>query len=307
MNISYIHGIDISSWQRGLNVASLKEQGVDFAILKVGEGKTFADPCFDEFYNQAVSAGIAVGAYFYSHATTVDDAISDAKRALMLVKGLSLPLGIYMDVEEPSQMKLRDSELTAVVKAFCDTIRDGGYKSGAYGSLGNLWAKVGPSYLGSDVIVWIAAWSNSAPKFGDIWQNTDSAHFSGYSGNIDGDQALSTRFIAMVNGSSDEPTPQPAPEPTPEPSPEPSDGTFAISGIPVIKYGDTGDKVKALQGELIANGYPCGGKRDWRGAEKPDGIFGNVTQESVRSFQRSKRIKDTGIADKETRKALLGV
>lgn len=302
-----INGIDISSWQRGLNVASLKSQGVDFAILKIGEGKTFVDPCFDEFYKSATSAGIAVGAYFYSHATTEADAIADAKRALTLAGGVSLPLGIYMDVEEPAQMKLRDSELTAVVKAFCDTIRAGGYKPGAYGSLGNLWSKVGPSYLGSDVIVWVAAWSNSAPKMGDVWQNTDKAHFSGYSGNIDGDQALSARFIAMVNGSSPEPTPAPTPEPTPEPSPAPSDGTFSIDGIPVIKHGDTGDKVKALQGELIAYGYSCGGKKDWRGAEKPDGIFGNVTQESVRCFQRSRNLPDTGIVDKETRKALLGV
>lgn len=297
-------GIDISSWQKGLNVASLKEHGVDFAILKVGEGKTFVDPCFDTFYSQAVSAGIAVGAYFYSHATTVADAITDARRALTLVKGLSLPLGIYMDVEEPAQMKLRDSELTAVVSAFCDTIRAGGYIPGAYGSLGNLWAKVGPKYLGDDVIVWVAAWSNSPPSMGDVWQYSDRQHFNGYSGNVDGDQALSDRFALLVNHG-DEIAPKP--EPTPEPAPEPSDGTFTISGIPVLKYGDTGETVKALQGELIANGYSCGGKKDWRGAEKPDGIFGNVTKASVAAFQRSRNLPDTGIADKQTRMALLGV
>ena len=299
-------GIDISSWQKGLNVASLKDQGVDFAILKIGEGKTFVDPCFDEFYKAATAAGIAVGAYFYSYATTVEQGIADAKRALALANGISLPLGIYIDVEDPSQMKLRDSELTAVVSAFCDTIRAGGYIPGAYGSLGNLWAKVGPKYVGDDVMVWVAAWSNSPPSMGDVWQYSDKQHFNGWSGNVDGDQALSERFELLVNhGGEIAPTPEPVP--APEPVPEPTVGTFTIKGVPILKKGDTGDKVKALQGELIAYGYPCGGKKDWRGAEKPDGIFGNVTEESVRSFQRRKNLPDTGIVDKKTRSALLGV
>lgn len=299
-------GIDISSWQRGLDVSSLKSQGVDFTILKIGEGKTFVDPAFDDFYKAATAADIAVGAYFYSYATTVEQGIADAQRALSLAGGIALPLGIYIDVEDPAQMKLRDSELTAVVSAFCDTIRAGGYIPGAYGSLGQLWAKVGPKYVGDDVMVWVAAWGSSAPKMGDVWQYSDHEHFNGWSGNVDGDKALSERFELLVNhGGEIAPKPEPVPKPTPDP--EPTDGTFSIDGIPALKKGDTGDKVKALQGELIAYGYPCGGKKDWRGAEKPDGIFGNVTEESVRSFQRSRNLKDSGVADKTTRAALIGV
>ena len=295
-----IKGVDISSWQRGLNVASLKDQGVDFAILKIGEGKTFVDPCFDEFYKAATGQGIAVGAYFYSYATTTEAAIADAKRALSLANGLPLPLGIYMDVEDPAQMKLRDSVLTSVVAAFCDTIRAGGYIPGAYGSLGQLWAKVGPAYLGDDVLVWVAAWCNSPPNMGDVWQYSDKQHFTGYSGNVDGDKALSDRFTMLVQHGD-------AIVPTPEPEPEPQTGTFSIDGVPVLKKGDTGAAVKAMQGELIACGYRCGGKRSWTGAETPDGIFGNVTEESVRSFQRAHQLNDTGIADKKTRIALIGV
>ena len=196
-------------------------------------------------------------------------------------------------------MKLRDSELTAVVKSFCDTIRAGGYRPGAYGSLGNLWAKVGPSYLGDDVLVWVAAWCNSPPKMGDLWQYTDRAQAQGK--NIDGDQALSDRFKALVQNKPEE-EPEPAPAPTPDPDPEPQTDTFTISGIPALKKGDTGAAVIALQGELIACGYSCGGKRKWNGAEEPDGIFGNITEESVRSFQRAHNIPDTGIAKERPRR-----
>ena len=291
-------GYDLSSYQAGLNIAALD---ADFLILKIGEGKTIVDQSFDTFYRQAQAKGIPVGAYFYSYATTTESAIQDAQRALKLAGGISLPLGIYMDVEDVGQMQLRDSELTAVVKAFCDTIRAGGYKPGAYGSLGNLWAKVGQKYLGDDVLVWVAAWRSTPPDMGDIWQNTDCEWVQGI--RCDGDKPLSVRFLALLN--STEPAPAPAPEP--EPAPEPAADTFSLAGIPVLKKGDTGNAVKALQGELIAYGYPCGGKKDWRGAEKPDGIFGNVTEESVRSFQRSKNLPDDGIAGKETRKYLLGL
>ena len=294
-------GFDLSSYQAGMRVADL---GADFLILKIGEGRTLVDNCFDVFYRDATAAGIPVGAYFYSYATTPDRAAEDAQRALTLAAGLPLPLGIYMDVEEAEQMKLRDSELTAVVKSFCDTIRAGGYRPGAYGSLGNLWAKVGPSYLGDDVLVWVAAWCNSPPKMGDLWQYTDRAQAQGK--NIDGDQALSDRFKALVQNKPEE-EPEPAPAPTPDPDPEPQTDTFTISGIPALKKGDTGAAVIALQGELIACGYSCGGKRKWNGAEEPDGIFGNITEESVRSFQRAHNIPDTGIADNKTRTALIGV
>ncbi len=299
MNISDLHGIDISSWQNGITAAALNK--VDFAIFKIAEGQTWTDPCFDEFY---ALAKIPVGAYVFSHAVTEDAARREAKRAVELLKGRKLPLGLYIDVEDGAQLALSDSALTAVVKAFCDEVKAAGYIAGAYGSGGQLWAKVGPSYVGDDVIVWAASWGMKPKISCDVWQYTDHARIDGYNAPVDGDEALSERFIAMVNGEA-QPDPTPA-EPDPEPD-APTVDTFTISGVPVLMHGDTGDAVKALQGELIAQGYNCGGKRDWRGAETPDGIFGNFTQEAVRSFQRKRNLPVTGIAEHDTRKALLGV
>lgn len=308
-------GIDISEYQRGLNVGALKDQGVSFSILKCGEGRKLADPCFDQFYNAATAAGIAVGAYFFSYATTVETAVKDARRALELVKGRKLPLGIYIDVEDAGQLALRDSELTAVVKAFCDTIRAAGYRPGAYGSAGQLWAKVGAKYLGDDVLVWAASWGGK-PKIGcDVWQYTDKRTFSGYNGPVDGDNAMSDRFADLITGSTpatepDEPSPEPVtpdPAPAPEQPAEDEKETFTLLGVPVLRKGDTGDDVKAMQGELLALGYSCGGKRFLCGHENADGIFGNVTEESVRSFQRSRNLPDNGIVGPKTRAALLGI
>lgn len=289
-----LKGIDISSWQNGITAAALNKP--DFAIFKITEGQTWTDPCFDEFYALCQKP---VGAYVFSHAVTEDAARREAKRAIQLLKGRKLPLGLYIDVEDAAQLALRDSELTAVVKAFCDEVKAAGYIAGAYGSGGQLWAKVGASYVGNDVMVWVASWSLQPRISCDIWQYTDHERIDGYNGPVDGDKAMSERFIQMINGKDETPAPEPEPKPTVD--------TFILSGIPILMHGDTGDTVKALQGELIAQGYYCGGKKLALGAEKPDGIFGNFTQEAVRSFQRSRNLPDTGIAEHDTRKALLGL
>ena len=262
MTFSDLRGIDISSWQRGLSAQSLNS--VDFAILKISEGTGWNDPCFDEFYN---AAKIPLGAYVYSHATTEAEAIAEANHALHLAAGRKLPLGIYIDVEEQKQLVLSDSVLTAVVKAFCDTIKEGGYRAGAYGSNGNLWAKVGVDYLGADVIMWTAQWGGR-PQKGDIWQFTDSDRVDGYSGNVDGNKALSERFGRLIAELPDDP----------QPPPEPQEETCAVTvELPVLRVGDKGYHVKLMQTALIAKGYSCG----WMGA---DGWFGEQTKIGLYQF-----------------------
>ena len=308
--MSEIKGIDLSDYQRGLSIASLRSQGVKFLILKVGEGRTLTDASFDAFYNEAARNGLPVGAYFYSYAMDEETAIRDANRALSLLRGRPVPLGVFIDVEDPAQLKLRDSVLTAVVKAFCDTIRPGGYRPGVYGSDGNLWAKVGPSYLGSDVLVWSACWGGKPRVVCDVWQDSDKGRINGYNGNVDTDVCMSERFYALITGKEEEkpePTPAPDPAPAPEHPAEDEKATFSLLGVPVIRKGDTGDAVKAMQGELLALGYSCGGKRFLCGHEKADGIFGTVTEESVRSFQRAHNLPDNGIVGPKTRAALLGI
>lgn len=281
-------GIDISNWQRGINVAALQ---TDFLICKLCEGADWIDPCFDEFYS---AAKVPVGAYVYSHATTEAAAVAEAKKALYLLKGRKLPLGVYMDVEEGAQLALSDSALTAVVKAFCDTIRAGGYRPGAYGSTGNLWAKVGASYLGEDVLVWAASWGAEPRIKCDVWQYTDHASAGGM--NVDGNRAMSERFTALVNGDGGEEVPVPPEEDEKEPvSPEKD---FSLD-FRLLRHGDTGEDVKAAQMLLIARGCSCG----WYGA---DGDFGNATLAAVKKYQAARGLEADGIVGAQTLGALLG-
>ena len=276
-------GIDISSWQAGLNVEKL---GIDFAILKISEGKSWTDPQFDTFYT---NAKVPVGAYVYSHATTIQAAEQEAEKALSLLNGRPCPLGVYMDVEAAEQLMLSDNQLTDVVKAFCNVIKAGGYIAGVYGSEGNLWAKVRPSALDGDTLIWVAKWSSMRPTMPcDLWQYTDQARLDFYSGNLDGDEAVSDRFIALVNnGSSNEIV-----------DPQREDACEVSLTMPVIKYGDASMYVKLMQTALIGRGFNCG----WCGA---DGEYGQQTKIGLYEFQKKQGLEPDCVCGSETWSNLL--
>lgn len=59
-----LNGIDISNWQKGINIASLS--GVDFVIAKATEGTNFTDPYCDGFINQAITLGKMWGFYHFA-------------------------------------------------------------------------------------------------------------------------------------------------------------------------------------------------------------------------------------------------
>ena len=76
-------GIDISSWQKGINFDELKNN-VDFIILRAGftgwgngVNKNI-DECFNDFYHQCKLRSIPVGAYWYSCANTYEKGVAKA-------------------------------------------------------------------------------------------------------------------------------------------------------------------------------------------------------------------------------------
>ena len=70
--------------------------------------------------------------------------------------------------------------------------------------------------------------------------------------------------------------------------------------LPTLKKGDRGDAVRALQILLIGNGCDCG---KW-GA---DGDFGASTEKAVNAYCKKKNLAQTGMADSQVWKNLLGL
>lgn len=193
-------GVDISHYQKGLTIQQLKDAGYDFAIIKLTEGVSIVDTAAFDFYREAYELGFPVGCYCYSHATNAKAAAAEAGHLLDVLNGLPMPLGIYLDVEEPKQLGLSDNELRDVIRAWCAGIAEHGYVPGVYGSEGNLWAKVKPDELPEGSIIWVAKWSSYPPNVPcDLWQTSDSGRVDGYGGPVDTDLSRSVRFETLVD------------------------------------------------------------------------------------------------------------
>ena len=98
-------GIDISTFQNGINLDKAKDEGVSFAIIRgaftgYGSAKGKAkDDRFEELYRNAKKSGLNVGAYYFSRATSYEEGKKEAEFLYNnCLKGKTFEYPIYMDV-----------------------------------------------------------------------------------------------------------------------------------------------------------------------------------------------------------------
>lgn len=168
-----LFGIDISRYQgEDFDFTRAKSEGVDFIILKAGEG-SYKDTCFDKFYKRAKQAGIPVGAYYFGNALNINDAIKEADAFIKLLKGKRFEYPVYYDVEG-KMLKVSKDILTEIIITFCSRVEAAGYFTGFYTGESAYNYSIDGSRL-KRFTHWIAKWSrkkpdiNSRAKIG-IWQ-----------------------------------------------------------------------------------------------------------------------------------------
>lgn len=183
-------GVDLSSWQKEVNFSKLKEQGIDFVILRAGTSKG-KDSNFEKFYREAKSAGLDIGCYFYTYALDNASAEEDAQMLLKWLKKKKLQLPVYYDVEDDSILSVSVSERTGICERFRKTMEEENYLVGLYANENWLTHHLDMSTLDGKYELWMAKWTNSGKddadmsKFCRVWQYTDSGLLDGVSGGVD--------------------------------------------------------------------------------------------------------------------------
>lgn len=120
-------GIDIAKWNKITDYHSVKNTGVQFAILKVINAQNKPDSRFHEHVSGMDSAGIPIiGGYTYSYANTVDK----AKRAADAFVETAKPKGIdtmWLDLEDNAVKNLgsRIVDIINTYKMFADSANMG--------------------------------------------------------------------------------------------------------------------------------------------------------------------------------------
>ena len=182
-------GIDVSKWQGNIDWEKVKNDGVEFAILRIGYGKyeNQKDEFFEKNYVSARNVGIFVGVYHYSYARTIDDARMEAANVLMWLDSRKLDLPVYFDIEDDSLLSLDKKLLNDICKAFCNKIEEAGYWAGIYSNKN--WAVniIDGAELGKRYTYCIAQYSQKCTYSGsyDMWQYSSTGKVSGISGNCD--------------------------------------------------------------------------------------------------------------------------
>lgn len=198
--VSKVYGIDVSYYQGNIDWKKVKNSGVEFVIIRVGyrgygsAGTLVEDPRFKTYLDGATKAGLKVGVYFYTQAITTAEAQAEAKFVLDRIKGYSLQMPVYYDIESVDydtgrldSAGLSKAQKTALCTAFCDTIIKSGYSAGVYANYTWLNYYIDGAGLGKKYPIWLAHYTSNTnyDQRMDMWQYSGSGTVSGISAYTD--------------------------------------------------------------------------------------------------------------------------
>ena len=195
-------GIDVS-YAQGDNIDwhKVKKSGVDFVYVRAGfrdasKGNLHKDAKFEKNIKGAYDAGLMVGVYIYSQATTTEEAAAEADYLADLADKYHIDLPLVMDYElynggrlarAISSGSLGTSGINRNALAFAKRSWGRGYETMVYGNYDFLMHYASGYELSKSINIWLAQYHTKATYKGKymMWQSTDKATVPGISKNVD--------------------------------------------------------------------------------------------------------------------------
>lgn len=189
-------GIDVSKHQGEIRWDKVKEDGIEFAIVRVGvrgygTGKVVEDTQYEANLKGAITNGIKVGVYFFSQAITREEAIEEAEFLIEKIAPYKVDGPVVFDVEKVQAESARMNELsveerTEIALAFLQRVEEAGYKPMLYFNTETGIALLDQSKL-EKYDKWFAFYGQDIyyPYEFAIWQYSDKGKVSGIEGAVD--------------------------------------------------------------------------------------------------------------------------
>lgn len=190
--------IDVSRWQGTIDWAQVAAAGYKGAMLKTVSTNRklskradglYIDPTFEANYRNARAAGLDVGVYYYTYATS--EAMADAELALVrqAVYGKELTLPVAVDVEDNKLVSLDKQDLTDLTAYALHEVEQMGFYAQlyTYTSFAKAHLFVGGAAL-HPYDVWLADYTGKTPKVDfkyNAHQHTSKGSVPGISGKVD--------------------------------------------------------------------------------------------------------------------------
>lgn len=186
------HGIDVSFYQGDIDFNSVKQDGYSFVILRAGITGDGVDSRFEQYYNDALSAGLDIGCYYYTYSTTVEGISADADELLEIIDGKTFNYPVFLDFEEEACMSadMIDTN-TEMINTFCNKIKQGGYYPGVYTSSSVYNNYLETISLCSTWDFWVASYedytyvSDEYHNDFSMWQYSNAGSVSGINADVD--------------------------------------------------------------------------------------------------------------------------
>ena len=182
-------GIDVSHWQHNINFSSVKESGIEFAILKAGgsDAGFYTDSKFEENYTAAAAAGLNVGCYYFAGSKFIGEknGTADAKKFASIIKSKKFDMPIYLDIE--AQPTTEKTGITEAAVAFCEYMEKQGYFIGIYASdISGFKERLDPSVV-TKYSSWVARYGKQPEynRYWSMWQYSSTGAVTGITGNVD--------------------------------------------------------------------------------------------------------------------------
>jgi GH25 family lysozyme M1 (1,4-beta-N-acetylmuramidase) len=188
--------IDVSRYQGEIDWAQVAAAGYKGVMLKTvstnhklskqADG-LYIDPTFEDNYRNAKAAGLDVGVYYYTYATS--EAMADAELALLrqAVYGKEFSLPICVDVEENKLKKLSTLDLSNLTAYALEQVERMGFYAQLYTYTGYKH-ELDMARLSSRWDVWLADYTGKTPNVTfnyNAHQHTSKGAVPGISGNVD--------------------------------------------------------------------------------------------------------------------------
>lgn len=188
--------IDVSRYQGEIDWTQVAAAGYKGAMLKTVSTNRklskradglYIDPTFETNYSNARAAGLDVGVYYYTYATS--EAMADAELALVrqAVYGKELTMPIAVDVEENKLKPMSTLDLTNLAAYALEQVEKMGFYAQLYTYTGYKY-ELDMARLSSRWDVWLADYTGKAPKVDfkyNAHQHTSKGSVPGISGNVD--------------------------------------------------------------------------------------------------------------------------
>ncbi|MCL2883271.1 MAG: glycoside hydrolase family 25 protein [Coriobacteriia bacterium] len=190
-------GVDVSEHQGAIDWPKVAQNGIEFAFIRVGArgyagGNIISDTQYQANMQGAKAAGLKVGVYFFSQATSAAEAEEEADFVLAALNGQVLDLPVVYDFETVDDSQGRANNLSSVersidARAFAERIEAAGYRVMIYGNAKDLLMY--DLDLRSKYQFWFAEYNVLSPSYYGFdfafWQFTSSGVIAGINTLVD--------------------------------------------------------------------------------------------------------------------------